>query len=80
MHVGNFESGDDQRRPSTSEGAYLGIANALSKVEQVVGLIDREVGPAIDLIAGDDQDMPSVDRVDRHDGHGTVVGVDEHAR
>jgi cardiolipin synthase len=50
------------------------------KVEEVGRGIDREIGPAVHLLAGYDEDVTSCDRIDGHDRHGFVVAMDESSR
>lgn len=77
VHVGYLEASDDKCCPLTSECHYLGIADAVGEVEQVVCSFHREVRPSVDFESRDDEDVPLVDRVDRHDRNRQVVAVHE---
>lgn len=77
VHVGYLEASDDECCPLTSECPYLGVADAVGEVEQVVCSFHREVRPSVDFESRDDEDVPLVDRVDRHDRNRQVVAVHE---
>lgn len=77
MNVGNLESRDDEGRTLATECSNLGIADPVGEMEQVGRLLDGQVRPTINLLAGDDEDVTLVDRIDRHDRHGRVVAMDE---
>lgn len=59
------------------EGLDLCVTNAVGEMEQVRRLLDGQIRPAVDLLAGDDEDVTFVDRVDRHDRNGRLVAMDE---
>ena len=80
VHVGDFESRDDQRGPLAPECRDLGVADAMGEVKQMGRLVDRKVGPPVDFLARNDQHVADVDRVDRHDCHRHVVTMNEGPR
>ena len=77
VHVRHFEAGDDERRPLTSECPNLGVADAVSELEEVVGPFHRKIRPSVDLDCRNDEDVPVVDRIDRHNRDCHVVAVHE---
>jgi len=42
----------------------------VGKGDEVVCHVDGKVGPSVNLDTRDDEDMPGVDRIDRHDRNG----------
>ena len=77
VHVGHLEASDDECCPLASECPYLGIADAVGEVEQVVRSFHRKVRPSVNFESRNDEDVPLVDWVDRHDRDRHVVTVHE---
>lgn len=79
MYVWNFEPSDDECRPCTAECPNLGLTDPVGEGEQVTGIVNGQIRPAVDFHSRDDEDMARVDRIDGHDRHRAFVTMHEGA-
>ena len=70
MDVRNLKPRDDERGSLAAERSNLSVSYSVGKSEEVVCRFDGKVGPSVNLDTRDDEDMPGVDRIDRHDRNG----------
>ena len=70
VDVRNLKPRDDERGSLAVERSNLSVSYSVGKGEEVVCHFDRKVGPSVNLDTRDDEDMPGVDRIDRHDRNG----------
>ena len=70
VDVWNLKPRDDERGSLAAERSDLSVSYSVGKGEEVVCHFDRKVGPSVNLDTRDDEDMPGVDRIDRHDRNG----------
>lgn len=70
VDVRNLKPRDDERGSLAAERSNLRVSYSVGKGEEVVCHFDRKVGPSVNLDPRDDEDMPGVDRIDRHDRNG----------
>ena len=70
VDVRNLKPRDDERGSLAAERSDLSVSYSVGKSEEVVCRFDGKVGPSVNLDTRDDEDMPGVDRIDRHDRNG----------
>ena len=70
VDVRNLKPRDDESGSLAAERSDLSIPYSVGKGDEVVCHVDREVGPSVNVDTRDDEDMPGVDRIDRHDRNG----------
>jgi len=70
VDVRNLKPRDDERGSLAAERSNLSVSYSVGKGDEVVCHVDRKVGPSVNLDTRDDEDMPGVDRIDRHDRNG----------
>jgi len=70
VDVRNLKPRDDERGSLAAERSDLSVSYSVGKGDEVVCHVDRKVGPSVNLDTRDDEDMPGVDRIDRHDRNG----------
>jgi len=70
VDVRNLKPRDDERGSLAAERSNLSVSYSVGKSEEVVCRFDGKVGPSVNLDTRDDEDMPGVDRIDRHDRNG----------
>lgn len=70
VDVRNLKPRDDERGSLAAERSDLSVSYSVGKGDEVVCHFDRKVGPSVNLDTRDDEDMPGVDRIDRHDRNG----------
>ena len=70
VDVRNLKPRDDERGSLAAERFDLSVSYSVGKGDEVVCHVDRKVGPSVNLDTRDDEDMPGVDRIDRHDRNG----------
>jgi hypothetical protein len=77
--VGNLEAGDHQPHPGGGEGRLLGVADSVCHLRAMGRHVGREVGPAVDLGHGNDEDVAPVEGPDVDHGDTQVVTPDDPA-
>ena len=80
MDVWNFETGDHQADAGGGKHMALGLANSMSDRHEMGDGVGFEIGPMIDLSAGNDEHMARGEWTDVHERNADVVGVNETAR
>ena len=79
VHVRHLEPGDHQADAGGGEQVALRLTDPLRDGHQVGGRVDVEVGPLVDLGAGNDEHVAGRERTDVHERDADVVGVNETA-
>ena len=70
VDVRNLKPRDDERGSLAAERSDLSVSYSVGKGDEVVCHVDGEVGPSVNFDPRDDEGMPGVDRIDRHDRNG----------
>src|SRR5699024_6584326 len=78
--VGDVETGDDVACAGGTEGLPDRDADLLRHLIEAGPQGGGEIGPAVDLLHGDDQHVAVPQRLDGEEGDDLVIAVDETAR